>query len=120
MSGVIDSMEGTVIHGTLRSQDLIPRFMEVLLTLSVEQYLEIVLELGKTDCPIGIAVVASGYVQGIDACDDDPWWDSEDAAYLLNETLFDRLNGLAGEGFYFGSHPGNGSDFGFWQHEDEE
>jgi hypothetical protein len=113
-------IEGTISHGTLRPQDLIPAFMDALCYLDRKQYLEMVIELGEIGCPIGIAVVASGYVEGIDATDDHPWWDGEDASYLLNETLYDSLNGLAQDGFYFGSHPGDGSDFGFWQHEEEE
>lgn len=38
---------------------------------------------------------------------------SEKSEYLW-ETLFSRLNSIAPSGTYFGSHPGNGSDFGFW------
>ena len=34
--------------------------------------------------------------------------------YILEE-LFDILNSIAPEGTYFGGHPGNGSDFGFWE-----
>lgn len=44
----------------------------------------------------------------------------EQADMLLQETVFDAMNDLAPEGYYFGSHPGNGSDFGFWELEDEE
>ena len=29
--------------------------------------------------------------------------------------LFDCLNDYAPDGYYFGSHEGNGSEFGYWE-----
>lgn len=31
------------------------------------------------------------------------------------ESLFGILDSISPSGYYFGSHPGNGSDFGFWE-----
>ena len=34
------------------------------------------------------------------------------------DEMIDALNEHAPDGFYFGAHPGDGSDFGFWAIED--
>lgn len=36
------------------------------------------------------------------------------AVNVLNEDVNDFLNEIAPNGYYFGAHPGDGSDFGFW------
>ena len=81
---------GTVSHGTLNTADLIERFATVLYDIS-------------------------------------PW--ARDT-YFHNETpedlndpeflagLIDVLDAYAPDGFYFGAHQGDGSDFGFWSHTD--
>ena len=84
-------------HATMRPQDLIPRFLDVLREHAPEKY---------APTPV------------IPSDEDHPWWDSEDAHYLL-EDLFDALQDIAPEGCYFGAHPGDGSDYGFWEISDE-
>ena len=96
-----DLVLGTCISGTYRNQDLIPAFLSLLVLVDDVTY-------------TGYMVAPFGPVPSY-ALEDDkaPWWDSEDAVYLL-ERLFDDLNAAAPPGYYFGSHEGNGSAFGYW------
>ena len=98
---------GTVSHGTMRTQDLIPAFLYTLSKVWPEAYE------GYMAAPFP---PIPAYVQ--DEGDDSEWWASDEATYLL-EDLFDQLDESAPEGYYFGAHPGDGSDFGFWQIEGE-
>lgn len=81
----------TISHGTMRPEDLIPKFLEVLEELNPK-----VSESAKRWNELAIQEAQSEF---------------------LSE-LFDLLDQEAPEGFYFGSHPGDGSDYGFWQMEE--
>jgi len=109
---------GTVSHGTLRVQDLLPAFLDTLSRLDPAGYSKLILELDaeyqRSKTPVGIACYAGGYCKGLDLCDDEAWWQSDRAAELLT-AAFDALNETAPEGAYFGAHPGDGADFGFWE-----
>jgi len=106
---------GTVSHGTLRLQDLIPSFMDLLNQIDPARYLRV---LKEVDCNKEAACYQGGYVEGIDLVDNDDWWNSSDASILLDE-LFDFLDEYSPEGYRFGAHEGDGSDFGYWPVGDE-
>lgn len=95
---------GTVISGTMRLQDLIPEFLDLInQTPEYEQMI-------ANDSAIPAYVFDEG--------DDSNWWSTDEAWYLLDE-LFDILDSYAPDGHYFGAHHGDGSDYGFWPVESE-
>lgn len=83
---------GSVSHGTMRKEDLIPSFCSELRSLG-HRSKELTRIEKKQD--------KKGY------------YESEDSDYDL-DSLFDMLNNHAMPYFYFGSHVGDGSDFGYW------
>ena len=91
----------SISHGTMRTQDLIPAFLDVI-----------------RDTPEYVQVMNAIPSHAMEDKESD-WWDSDDAAGLL-ESLFDTLDSYSPEGYYFGAHPGDGSDYGYWEKEREE
>lgn len=83
---------GSIISGTLRNEDLIPTFCEELRSLGHRSK-----ELSR----IEKVQNKKGY------------FESDDSQYDL-ENLFNMLDSHSMPYFYFGSHMGDGSDFGFW------
>ena len=85
---------GSVSSGTLLTRDLLQAFNDTLRSLDALHEL-------------------------IDECDamlDDEWCDNYEARSidLVNEDLPDALQAYAPPFCYFGAHPGDGADFGFW------
>lgn len=107
MSTRIKVRLGTVSEGTMRLQDLIPAFASVLE------------EEGGDPTALNLAIYkldSRAYVNGEVGPydnDDHDYWHSEDARWDLDE-LLDALNELAPPYCYFGAHPGDGADYGFW------
>jgi hypothetical protein len=83
---------GTVSHATMRPEDLIPAFCSELRYLGHRSK-----ELSR----IEKESQREGY------------YETEQADYGL-ESLFNMLDEHSPAWMYFGSHPGDGSDYGFW------
>lgn len=86
---------GTVIHATLRSEDLIPAFLD---TLRFHDR--------KAAARVNASYQPERRRVG--------FYETELAMFMV-EDLFNALNDIAPAGHYFGAHPGDGSDFGFWE-----
>ena len=105
---ILADLNCTLIHGTHRVCDLVPAFLEVI--KNTPEYTQI---MQTNDSNLQVIFDPS-------ADDRDERWESDDINYFLNEELFDTLDSYAPEGYYFGAHPGDGSDFGFWEIDDIE
>ena len=91
---------GTVSWGTHRPSHLIPKFLIALEKCNFAKYSEI-----RSRCPI--------FVFKPDSVDKE-WFDTEDAAEVLDD-LFKALRDAGVDNYlYFGAHDGDGADFGFW------
>lgn len=100
-------VEVTVSRATLRNQDLIPAFLNALAHLDPPVYEQMTM---------GIHPAVPQYAW---EDDDSEWWYTESAYWVL-EQLIDSLDACAPDGYYFGAHEGDGSDFGFWKVIDDE
>ncbi len=116
------TMRGTVSHGTMRPEDLIPCFVSVADSIKDE-----IGAPGSTTEPGSETMERSRMVGRIDdllgeierRMESDDYFDTEDAGRDL-EALFDLLSDLAPEGYYFGANEGDGSDYGFWRIESDD
>ena len=88
---------GSYSHGTRRLQDLIPKFVELIRECRGAAPLELL--------PPRPALKDENH----------PWWRSADVHALMTGLLDYIDYNLAPEGYYFGTHPDDGSDFGVWE-----
>ncbi len=91
---------GSISSGTMHSEDLIPTFLDELEYYAKRNHRKEHLALVKCIR---------------EDMDKPNYFDSD-----LNEELFDALQEYALPYFHFGSHPGDGADYGFWLSEDFE
>lgn len=87
---------GEVPSGTMRTEDLIPAFLDVLMMHAPARYAEL-----SADEPTwGDA--------------DDDYADPEDASAWLNDVLWPAMEELAPPFAYFGASEGDGACYGYW------
>lgn len=91
----------SISHGTMRPQDVLPILLDTLRECDADAYAQ---------C---INLIPSHASE-----DDDAAWWSEEATEHIG-AIFDALNDCAPLGLYFGAHPGDGSDYGFWMSEED-
>lgn len=103
MTKAIRTEAASISHGTHRSEDLIPAFAGELRLLDANNPLIAEADAVMLLHGLGYSVMQDG-----------------DAAMELTHELMDALEEHAGPGLYFGAHPGDGSDFGYWPVEADE
>lgn len=86
---------------TMRPEDLIPCFISALRVIEADN---------------------KGIMESLNQMENDTqkdnYYESEDCHYDL-DYLFDLLDACSPDGYYFGAHAGDGSDYGFWEVDDE-
>jgi hypothetical protein len=107
---IVTIKTGTVSHGTMREEDLIPAFMSVLDSEAPDRAAKIRDEFGAyfvEQCctPLGMEYPGIG--------------DTNNRGWLL-EAIWDAMEAIAPVGMHFGAIEGDGSDYGFWADEDED
>ena len=93
-----DLRDRSVSSGTLKSEDLIPKFLGVLKTYGKDKY--------------------DKYIKENPEVEDWKNLDEETMGWVVDE-LTDLLNEIAPDGCYFGASDGDGADFGFWSMSNE-
>ena len=107
---------GTIVSGTLEQRELMRPLAEELekVTLVKPAILR------EAECWLASAVDWQSImwdgmpeIQDLEGDDLGRWYDNR--MYEIVDLLFSALYDLAPEGYHFGAHPGDGSDFGWWR-----
>lgn len=99
---------GTIIHATLRDEDLIPAFIEAI-TPHLKQ-----LDVGMS---IAIKDLIARWNKLETEESIEAYCETEESSFDIEE-LANALDSIAPPFIYFGSHPGDGADFGYWISDD--
>ncbi len=108
---------GSVSSGTMRPEDLIPAFINAL--DEIRDNIPLSCEHGDETGRVAIVSRIDnivGEIEGrmnVDPGDGFDYYQSEEADWDMEE-LSDLLQGFAPPFAYFGSHEGDGSDYGYW------
>lgn len=111
---------GSASEGTLRSRDLLPSlagYYQVILT--TPQFADAIASDISVPMALQFVAEAFGAYQMAEEANADHQLDYDgDVLDVAMDWVFDletRLNEIAPEGWYFGCHPHNGSDYGYWR-----
>lgn len=107
MADINDLKDICISNGTLRAEDLLPRFMGILKDYAPEKFNEFIKGYPELD----------GWEDFLDA---DWRIISDDTKMNASDELFGLLNDIAPEGTMFSSTEGDGADFGFWTVEEKK
>ena len=117
---------GTIISATHRPQDLVPAFLDALKRCLATDH--VADQHGRLILGATMTTAVGGIMARLDhSLGSSKWRDANGLPYFESEHcqediefLSDALNEYAPVLCYFGAHPGDGSDFGFWPCEDLE
>jgi hypothetical protein len=112
MSHVIYAALGSVSSGTLRAENLIPAFIDALDSLK-----DAMSTSGDASYKDDVRRIDAKLATIEEHQQADDYYECDEASFDLEE-LTDLLNIFAPPYAYFGTHPGDGADFGFWIPED--
>jgi len=99
-------------QGTMLERDLVPTFLRFLSKIEGKEILSYVEQLSLENKAALLC-----WLVGVDVDLATPQAQDE-MSWFLWEVLVEALNDIAPEGCYFGSHSGDGADYGFWPNED--